>query len=296
MKSRAGHAPTLMFVVSIAALSIMDALIKHLTADFGALQISMMRYLVGSIVALPFAWTILRDGLSLQSIRANSLRGLVMIFTAICFFFALGRLPLAVAVTMAFTAPLWMIVMSHFLLNEPVTRRASAAVLLGFVGVLVMVFGGNSSGGTVEALDPAGVGAALCASFGYALAMVLLRKQSAHDAIGVLVFVPSTVGFLIVAPFGLATFEPLGNDAILQFALIGTLGTIGHLFMSWAFSNAPATRLAPFEYTTFMWAALFGFLFFDEIPGPALLVGAVLIIGGCAIVSAKPAQNAALVS
>ncbi len=287
MTSQSGYMPVLAVVLAIAVLSVMDAMIKAAAADFGTAQITFLRYAFGFAIALPFAVRDLRRGLSSQSIRANSLRGVIVVFTAFSFFFALGRLPLAFAVTLAFTAPLWMVILSRLILGEPIGGRALLAIGLGFSGVLVMVFGSGGHSGN-QPLDPLGVAAALVASIGYALAIVLLRRQSAHDTIPVLVVTQAFVAMIIIAPFGIATFTPIGFEALFWFFVIGALGTFGHLILSWAFKQAPASRLAPIEYTNFLWAVGLGYVFFAETPGVEVFFGAALIISAAMIVAAQP--------
>lgn len=293
MTARSDYVPVLAVVLSIAVLSAMDAFVKELSGSFGTAQITMLRYLFGLAFALPFAIGALRRGLSLQSMRANGFRGLVVAFTAFSFFEALGRLPLAFAVTIAFTAPLWTVVLSHFMLNEPITRRSLVAIAMGLSGVAIMVFGGGP-GQEAGAIDPLGVIAAMSASVGYALAIVLLRRQSAHDTIPVLVTTQALVSVLVVAPFGIGAFQPMDLQATLLFLAVGATGTAGHFLMAWGFKLAPATRLAPIEYTTLLWATLFGFVFFGEKPGIELFAGAALIVAGSLIVARKPRRRLAV--
>ncbi|MCB1492157.1 MAG: DMT family transporter [Rhodobiaceae bacterium] len=292
MQNKTGFAPVIAVLLAIAALSGMDALIKGAASSFGTLQIVFTRYVLGFAMALPFALPALRGGLPMQSIRANALRGAVIAVTATSFFFALGRLPLAFAVTLAFTAPLWMVLLSRFMLGEPIPRQSFAALGVGFVGVLVLVFGGGKAAGAEGGLDVPGMAAALLASLGYALATVLLRKQTAYDTIPVLVAGQALVALTLIAPFAIPTLEPLEKLDVAHFLTIGVLGTLGHFALTWGFKNAPASRLAPLEYTTFLWAALYGFVFFAETPGPELIFGGGLIIAASAMVATARVRTA----
>lgn len=291
MTSETGPAPVIAVILAIAALSAMDAVVKALASDYGTAQITTMRYAFGFLFALPLALPALRHGLTAQSLRANLLRGVILVATAYCFFDALGRLPLAFAVALVFTSPLWMVVLSRLILGEPITRRAIVAITLGFAGLLIIVVTGTGEDPAGRPVEPLGIVTALLASFGYALSAVLLRRQSAFDPISVLVVTQAFVSCLVIAPFGLAAFRPPDAEAWLMFVAIGMMGTLGHLLLSWGFKRAPANRLGPVDFTTFLWAVLFGYVFFGEVPDPELYLGAALIVAACLIVAVGPRRR-----
>ncbi len=210
-----------------------------------------------------------------------------MILTASCFFFALSRLPLLEAITLAFTAPIWILVIARVLLGEPFTARASSAVGLGFAGVLVVYLFSETDGS--GARDMLGIAAALSAAFTLALSLVLVRQRAAHDPVPVMVFLQTVAAFAIATPIGMAAWTGIPANLWIVFAIIGVFGTLGHLLLSSSFARARASDIAPAEYTAFIWAILFGALFFDEWPGPQHIVAAGLIALGCAVASrAKP--------
>ena len=281
------HLPVLAVLFAIATLSGMDALIKALSADYATWQIVFLRYLFGFFSALPFALPYLRNGLPPGSLRANLLRGVVIVFTAASFFFALGELPIAEVVMIAFTAPVWTAIIARLMLGERLTRRSLAAIALGFFGVAYVTFPRLSSLSSISG-DIPGVAAAIAASIGYALFVVLLRRQSASDPAPVLVFLQTITAVAITAPLGLLQWTSPDNIDLFTFVVVGFTGTIGHLALSWAFARAPAAHLAPFEYTTLLWAAFFGYAFFDEIPSTRFYVGGIFIVGACLLIAARP--------
>ena len=281
------HLPVLAVLFAIATLSGMDALIKALSASYATWQIVFLRYLFGFFSALPFALPYLRNGLSPGSLRANLLRGAVIVFTAASFFFALGELPIAEVVMITFTAPLWTALIARVMLGEPLTRRSLAAIALGFLGIVYVTFPRLSTLLDLSG-DIPGVAAALAASLGYAFFVVLLRRQSASDPAPVLVFLQTITAVVIAAPLGLLQWTTPDRIDVFIFVVVGIAGTIGHLALSWAFARAPAAHLAPFEYTTLLWAAFFGYTFFDEVPSPRFYVGGVLIIAACLLIAARP--------
>ena len=286
---RHGH-PLLAALLAMALLSGMDALIKAATAALGTWQIVALRYAFGLAAVAPFAWPHLRRGVPRSALAPNLARGLLFVATAAQFFFALGRLPLIEAATLAFSAPIWITLFGRLLLGEAITPRALAAVASGFAGVLV-VYGADPSAGTGR--DVLGTAAALGAAVTYALAIVLTRRRSAHDPVPVMVAIQSAVALAVAAPLALASWRPVEPTLWAAFAVVGLMGTLGHLLFAGALARARAADLAPAEYTTLLWAFAFGVLFFGERPAAEHLTGAALIVLGCAIAGRAKPQRAA---
>ena len=286
---RRGH-PLLAALLAMALLSGMDALIKAATDALGTWQIVALRYAFGLAAVAPFAWPHLRRGVPRSSLAPNLARGLLFVATAAQFFFALGRLPLIEAATLAFSAPIWITLLGRLVLGEAITPRALAAVASGFAGVLI-VYGADPSAGTGR--DVLGSAAALGAALTYALAIVLTRRRSAHDPVPVMVAIQSAVALAVAAPLALASWRPVEPALWVTFAVVGLLGTLGHLLFAGALARARAADLAPAEYTTLLWAFAFGVLFFGERPEAEHLTGAALIVLGCAIAGRAKPQRAA---
>ena len=285
---RAAH-PLVAALLAMALLSGMDALIKAATAALGTWQIVALRYAFGLAAALPFAWAHLRRRVPRASWAPNLARGLLVVATAAQFFFALGRLPLIEAATLAFTAPLWVVVLGRLVLGEAFTLRALAAVALGFAGVLIV---GAATPATAGARDALGTATALGAAVTYALAMVLVRRRSAHDPVPVMVLIQSVGALVVAAPLAAASWRPMEPALWSVFAVIGLLGTLGHLLLSSALARARAADLAPAEYTTLLWAFAFGAAFFGERPGLGHALGAGLIALGCLVASRAEPERA----
>jgi S-adenosylmethionine uptake transporter len=154
----------------------------------------------------------------------------------------------------------------------------------GFAGMLVIVAGqtGLSFGGSFS-----GVAAVLVSAVTYALSMVLLRARAQTDPVVTIVTIQNVApAAILLVPALLVWQQPSPADwGVLT--LLGTLGVLGHLLMARAYAKAQAARLAPLEYTALLWASLFGFAFFGEVPTPTTLAGAALIIGGAVVASRR---------
>lgn len=278
--------PALVVALAIALLSVMDAMVKGFGTAIPVVQIVFLRYLAGSIAALPVFLATRPHVITRERIRANGLRAAIMLVAAGCFFYAVTRLPLVEAVALAFTAPLFMVLVARLVLQEPIRSQAVAGVALGLLGVL-LVLGGDGSGDTPKVLTPDGIAAALVSALAYAFGIVLLRKHSASTPIVLMVSLQAFIATAIMLPVALLAWQPVGTGELARFAVIGCLGTSGHLLMAWGFARAEAGRLAPIEYTNFIWAVAIGYLVFSEEPALATYLGAGAIMLACAVATRK---------
>ncbi len=277
-------------LVAVAILSMMDALIKGASARVPVIEIAFLRFAFGSLTILAVA-AVARPLLpTRETVLVNGIRALLIVFTAVCFFYALSVLPLAETMALAFLAPVFIALFGALILKESLDLRIGIALVAGFAGVAVIVFGKSGGAGAGEpASDQAlwGALAALASAVTYALAMVLLRARATRDSLVVIVALQNLVPALIlIVPAALVWTRPAPGDwAIL--ALIGALGAIGHLLLARAFSKAEAARLAPLDYTSMIWAIAFGYFFFAEVPTLRTFLGAGLIIGGALVASRR---------
>ena len=159
-----------------------------------------------------------------------------------------------------------------------------SGIAAGFAGMVVIVAGktGLSFEGSFW-----GVAAVLLSAVTYALSMVLLRARAQTDPVVTIVAIQNAAPAAILLVPALLVWRPpsLADWGLLAF--IGTLGVLGHLLMARAYAKAQAARLASLEYTALIWASLFGFAFFGEVPTVATLAGAALIVVGAGVASRR---------
>ena len=270
--------PTLLAVAGIGLLSVMDSLIKQLSVGFHTFEIAFLRYALGVIFA-GIALAVVRPGWPTRAaLIINGSRSFIVALTATCFFYALSTLPQAEAVALSFLSPIFLALFGILLLGEKPNPRIWFALGLGLVGMTVIV--GPRLGGNYSDQAILGAVAAFVSAISFALAMVLLRARARHDAITTIVFIQNIGPALILALPAWFVWKPLTGMEWGQFAMIGALGTFGHLLLARAFALAEASALAPIEYTSLIWAAVLGYLFFQDVPTLPVLAGAALIIVG----------------
>jgi S-adenosylmethionine uptake transporter len=277
-------APSLARIVVLAVaaeglLTLMDALIKLLSARYPALQIAFLRFGFGLFGAAVYAaWS--RPGWpTREAVLYNGMRAVIIVVTATTFFFALARLPLADAIALSFIAPVLTALFGVTLLGERLDWRIAVALAAGFVGMLLIV-GGKVGGGGLSGEVLIGAAAVVISAIGYALNIIALRHRATRDPLSQIVLFQNLGPALILALPVLWVWTPLTWGDTALFALLGTIGVAAHTMLAHAFARMEAARLAPVGYVTLVWGVLFGFLFFAEVPGLATLGGAALIALG----------------
>jgi S-adenosylmethionine uptake transporter len=290
--------PAIPFAVAtlgIALFSAMDALMKGLSLAIGTYNALLWRTLAGA--AIGGAAFLLRRSPrpAAAAMRVHLVRGTMGSVMALTFFWGLARVPMAQAIALAFVAPLIALYLAAALLKERIERAAILASLLGFAGVVVILaaqaqaeLGRDALLGSLSILVSAGL---------YAWNIILMRQQAQLAAPVEIAFFTSLImagGFLLAAPLFAMAPAPAHYPAIFGAA---ALAFASLLLLSWAYARAEAQHLAPVEYTGFLWASIFGFLFFAEPVRPFTLAGAAMIVFACWIaarrrVSPMPAVEA----
>ena len=198
-------------------------------------------------------------------------RSVLVLLATVCMFFAVREMPLADAVALSFSAPLFAVGLSVLILRERVGRRRWGAVAVGFVGMLIIIRPGE---GTLQwaALLP------IAMAFLYATYQIVTRMiRGAADPLNAL-FYTALVGAAVsslVVPFFWRT-----PDLIDALMLVGTgfFGGIGHYAVILAYERAEVSVVAPFAYTELIWATILGFMVFGDIPDLWTYVGAGIIV------------------
>jgi S-adenosylmethionine uptake transporter len=279
MTSPAPAKPALAFLVAcigIGTFSLMDAAMKELALAVGAYSATLWRNATGAaMMSVLFVGT-RQHWPAAAVLRLHLRRSLVVAFMAVSFFWSLTVLPLAEAIGLSFIAPVIALYLAAILLDEKIGREAiigSVAGLLGTAIILVGKFSGDYGDGAIL-----GTAAVLFSAVLYAYNLVLQRQQALLAGPIEIAFFQNllTAAILsLVAPWWL---EPL-TEYSLTFAAAG-LATISVLMLSWAYARAEAQVLIPVEYTAFVWAAIFGWLFFSEPVTVWTIAGTALIVAG----------------
>jgi drug/metabolite transporter (DMT)-like permease len=258
-------------LLGMALFSLNDALGKWLVASHPVGQVLLIRSLAALVVLAPFLWAFgLPRLVALERPGLQALRVLFSTVEVFCFYLAVRDLPLADVMTFWLAAPIYVALVAPFLLSEAVGPLRWAAIGIGFAGVLVAL---APSGG----VSPLATLAALVGSGCFA-AMVVTGRTLRGTPDTALVFwqtVGAALAGALAAPWG---WTPPGALDAALLALLGVVAMVAHICVTRALKLADAALVAPLQYTLLPWAALFGWLFFGDVPGPAVLAGALFIV------------------
>ena len=253
-------------------LPIMDGFAKYLSSDLPVLQITWARYFFTVTFTLPIMFFFYNKQLVwTDKPKLQLLRGVILLFANICFFYAISVISLAKALTLAFIAPLIVTALSPVLLGERVGVRRWAAVILGFLGSLVVI-----RPGFVE-LNLASF-AALGTGVMYGFYLIITRKLSTYDNPLLTLLLTGLVGAIIISlamPF--VWIKPTLNQWSMM-AGIGVFACIGHLFLILSLKYADASKLAPFSYFEIVTNIIIGYYFFNHFPDSWTFIGLFIII------------------
>lgn len=279
MQSRNHHLlqGALLIVAAELMFSCMGASIRHVSAELNNGIIVFARNLVGlAVLAAVMAHTGFR-GLATRVPHLHLLRGTAGLGAMYCFFYAIAHMPLANAMLLKLSAPLFMPLLALFWLGERFSWHVIAALAIGFSGVTVILlpdFGDTAAVGGIALL-----GGALAA-----VAKVTVRRLSASEPATRTVFYFAAIGSLAsLAPL-LWLWQTPSVDQLQWLLLIGLFATAGQFLLTRGMACAPAARLGPFTFFAVVFGAALGWLFWDEVLGWPTVVGTLLVLGSAVVV------------
>ena len=253
-------------------LPIMDGFAKYLSSTLPVLQITWSRYFFTVVIVLPVMLIFFRKNFKWTEVpKLQLIRGLLLFCANILFFYSISVISLTKALTLAFIAPLIVTILSPILLNEKVGFRRWAAVIVGFIGSLIVL-----RPGFVE-VNLASI-AALGTGVLYGFYLIVTRKlhNSDHPLLTLLLtgVVGAIIGSIIVPTVWV---QPTITEWYMMFA-IGFFASIGHLFLILSLRYADASKLAPFGYFEVLTNIIIGHYFFYNFPDNWTFLGLFIII------------------
>jgi drug/metabolite transporter (DMT)-like permease len=278
-------------IVGMGALGSQDVPMKNMSADYSVVQLLFVRSVFALLIFQFVLWAI-RHATPLDTNRLgwHLMRGTVLCLALGCYYIALSAMPLLDAVAIFFTAPLLATVLSAFILKEKISLGRWIAIVVGFVGAMVMVRPGGATVAQTAFFFAAGSAVLYAASI--VITRVLGDTESAvTTAYLTMVMYVAITGLGVVGMDHLAEtggrFEGVsllrrwGTFHVKELALLafsGGMVCIGFFCLAQAYRLATVSLLASWEYTALLWGGLWGYVFFNEIPSPMTLLGGAIIV------------------
>ncbi len=264
-----------LMLASVALLPIMDGFAKAMAETFAIVQLVWARFLFQSLLIAPLAVANSpREMLRPRHLPLQVARGFGILVGTFLFFSAIKTMPITDALALLFIAPLIVTALSPLVLGEAVGVRRWSAVLVGFVGALVVLRPG------LTVLQP---GALLALGAGASFAgYVLLTRRLSHAAPPLVTLaITSLVGLVVTSVVLPTVWVTPSVEQLAAMAAMGAIGAAGHYLMIRAYEQAPAALLAPFGYGEVVTATMIGYIWFGDFPdGPTWLGIAILVASG----------------
>jgi drug/metabolite transporter (DMT)-like permease len=260
-----------LMLLSVFMFSFGDALGKFMVATYAVGQLLWLRACAALIVLAPAIWRHRADFMRLERPRLQLIRVMLSTLEVAAFFLATVYLPLADVVTYYLACPIFVTALSSIMLREQVGWRRWSAILIGFAGVVIAL---RPSAQTVS--WPAMI--ALGGSLSFSILMLITRSLRATPDIvmGTSQFVGTFLLGALMSPFGWVTPSPASLGL---FAAAGVISVSALLCVNRSLKLAPASVVVPYQYSMIVWAVMFGLIVFGDVPSPATIAGATIIIG-----------------
>jgi drug/metabolite transporter (DMT)-like permease len=287
----------LLMLGATALFTIMSAIIKGVSDDIHFVETMFFR----SAFALPVMFVIAARGrdwglLRTKRFPAHIVRAFTGTMAQGCSFYALTVLPLAEQTALTYTTPLFVTMLSIPFLGEKVGIHRWSAVLLGFLGIMVIALGEGAfqGGGLPDAVIAIGMAAAVAQGVWSAMTTLLVRSLSATESSATIVLWQSllmTLFTLVALPF-VWTTPSLWQFVLL--VLVGLVGGVAQVMLTEAYASAQVSALGPYSYTSILWSVAIGWVAFADAPGWSTLAGSVLIVASGLYILHRELKRAAM--
>ena len=258
-------------IIAYFSFSILDAIQKSAVLYYSIFQLMFVKYTFVLLLSILEA----RRSKKINFYKTNNfklqiIRSLLSILESACFVLSFKYLSLANAHSIGALAPIIIVVLSVFILNEKVSIKTWLAIFIGFIGVLIIIRPASDVF-SLKSLIP------LVAAFFLGLYQIATKKISEYDTPEVSLFYSSLVGIFITSIMAFYFWQPVNINSLIFFLPIGLFFSLGIYFQILALNNAKASIIQPFHYTLIFWAIIFGYFFYDDVPDLYTIIGAIII-------------------
>ena len=268
-------------LIAWSLLPIMDGLAKYLSTEIHFIQVVWARYFFMIIITLPLIYFFFKEHLKWpKNIYLQLARSIFLFLSTILFFYAISVISLAKSLALAFISPIMVTLLSPLLLKEKVGIHRWFAVVIGFVGAIIIIQPGFVK---INFASLAGLGTGIA----YAFYIISTRKLSFVDSpLLTLIFTGSVGAIIITIIVPWFWTMPNFNQLMLMIGL-SAVGTLGHFFLILSLRYGEASKLAPFAYFEIVNNVIIGYYFFGDFPNKWLWIGLFFIISGGIYISIR---------
>ena len=269
--------------ITLCALNVAS---RVLSMNLDVYQAMCMRYIASLVLIMPFLLRIGWAGFKPVSVRGQLMRGAVHTVALSLWFTALPHIALADMTALSFTGPIFIMLGAAWFLGEPMRNHRWIAALLGFAGVLVIVWpnlSGQAGWYTLVMLASSPI---------FAVSVLITKAMTRHDSPKVIVLWQTISVSLFTLPLALLNWRAPTAGQWLVIVCAGALGMSGHYFMTRAFLAVDVSALQSLRFLDLVWASLWGWFLFSEVPLLTTVLGALVILGATVWAARREARLA----
>ena len=258
-------------------------IVRYLSSTMPSVQAAFIRYAFGLMILLPVLFRMEWRNIGSKSYGLYILRGSVHAGAVILWFFAMSRISIAEVTAIGYTAPIFTTLGAVIFFKETIRIRRVLAIVFGFIGVLIIIrpgFTQVSIGSLAQLL------AAPCFAVSFLLAKQLTKSHASGDILALL-----SVGCtLTLLPGALLVWVTPTSTELMWLMLVAVFATVGHYALTRAIACAPLSLTQPFSFLQLLWAVIFGYIFFGDVPDIWVIAGGGLILGSVTYMSHRESK------
>lgn len=258
-------------VLAALMFASMGVAVRYASYSLPSETLVFLRNLFGFFFLLPWLYHKGFKGLKTKRLPAHITRSVTGLTAMYCFFYAIAHLPLAEAVLLNFSSPIFTAIIAIIWLGEKMTKKLMLAIMIGFSGICLILKPG------IGIFSYAALIGLISAVFA-AMAMVSIRDLSKTEPTRRIVFYFSITATIISVFPMFWLWQTPDLKTLLAMVFAGFSATLGQLLLTHGYSLAPAAKVSPYSYNTILFAAIYGWIFWAETPDVLTLFGAILII------------------
>lgn len=269
-------------IITCFLVSVIVAIVRHLSADYHVFQIVMMRNFFALVFLLPFLIKNLDKVVKTKNVKMHFVRGLVGLVGMMLWFYALTKIPLAEAVSITFIVPIITTIAAMIILKEKVDDKIWLSLAIGFVGVLIIIRPGFRELHFAYLL-------AIITPFVWTVSNILIKKLVATEKPETITFYLSATMFIVSIPIAAPYLKPIPLHDLWWFALLGLCSNFSYIANAICYSKVDVSVVQPFDFSRLIFTALIAYFFFGEKIDLVMLIGALVIL--CASLLAIPRKS-----
>ncbi|MES2677973.1 MAG: DMT family transporter [Pseudomonadota bacterium] len=267
-------------IITCFLVSVMIAVVRHLSEHFHPFQIVMMRNFFALVFLLPFVIKNIDQFVKTSHLKMHLIRGVVGLAGMLLWFYVITLIPLSEAVSITFIVPITTTIAAMFFLGEKVDKKIWISLTIGLIGVLIIIRPGFREFKIAYLL-------ALLIPFVWSVSNILIKKMVATEKPQTITLYLSFVMFILSIPIAAPYLKPIPIPDLCWFLLLGLISNCSYIANAICYSKTDVSTVQPFDFTRLIFTAIIAYFAFGEKMELMMFIGAAVILFGSLIVASK---------